>query len=105
MPATLDAGAERAYDALAPVYDLLTGSYAYDRWLSALEDLARAHGLRGRRALDVACGTGKSFLPLLERGYEVTACDVSAGMVALAAAKARGRAALHLADMRALPVL
>jgi SAM-dependent methyltransferase len=96
--ATLD-----AYDALAPAYDLLTAGYAYDRWLSGVERLAREHGLRGRRVLDVACGTGKSFEPLLARGYEVTACDGSAEMVAVAAGRAGGRAALHVADMRRLP--
>jgi SAM-dependent methyltransferase len=92
-----------AYDVLAPAYDLLTSAYAYDRWLGSLEALARAHGLRGRRVLDVACGTGKSFEPLLDRGYEVTACDGSAGMAALAARRARDRAAVHVADMRDLP--
>jgi SAM-dependent methyltransferase len=94
---------EPAYDAMAPAYDLLTAAYRYDRWLAALERLARACGLRGRRALDVACGTGHSFLPLLERGYEVTACDISPEMVARAAAKAAGRAGVEVADMRALP--
>jgi SAM-dependent methyltransferase len=65
---------------------------------------AREHGLRGTRLLDVACGTGKSFLPFLERGYEVTACDVSPGMVRIADAKAGGRARCEVADMRELPV-
>jgi SAM-dependent methyltransferase len=92
-----------AYDAMAPAYDLLTAAYRYDRWLAALERLAREYGLRGRRVLDVACGTGHSFLPLLERGYEVTACDISPGMVARAAAKAEGAASVVVADMRALP--
>jgi SAM-dependent methyltransferase len=55
--------------------------------------------------LDVACGTGKSFLPFLERGYEVTACDVSERMLALAAAKAGDRARLERHDMRRLPAL
>jgi SAM-dependent methyltransferase len=94
-----------AYDAVAPGYDLLTAGYAYDRWIDALEDLAQANGLRGARLLDVACGTGKSFLPFLERGYEVTACDVSPGMVRIAEAKAGGRARCEVADMRELPVL
>jgi SAM-dependent methyltransferase len=92
-----------AYDALAPAYDLLTSGYAYERWLSGLEALAREHGLRGRRVLDVACGTGKSFEPLLDRGFEVTACDGSAEMAALARRRARGRARVHVADMRSLP--
>jgi SAM-dependent methyltransferase len=97
--------ATAAYDAVAPGYDLLTEGYAYDRWTDGLERLAEEHGLRGRRLLDVACGTGKSFLAFLERGYAVTACDVSAGMVRIADAKAGGRARCVVADMRALPDL
>jgi SAM-dependent methyltransferase len=95
-----------AYDGLAAHYDDFTAGYEYDRWLTAVEDLAREHGLRGRRLLDVACGTGKSFLPMIERGYEVTACDLSPGMVACARAKiSPGEARVLVADMRSLPVL
>jgi SAM-dependent methyltransferase len=91
------------YDSLAPVYDLLTAGYDHGRWLGALERLALEHGLAGRRLLDVACGTGSSFLPLLLAGYEVTACDVSPAMAARAAQRANGRAAVRVADMRSLP--
>ena len=63
------------------------------------------HGLAGRRLLDVACGTRKSFVSLLERGFEVTACDISPEMVAEARYRAEGRAELHVADMRRLLVL
>ena len=55
--------------------------------------------------LDVACGTGHSMLPWLERGYVVTGVDVSPEMAALARAKLAGHAAVHVADMRALPAL
>jgi SAM-dependent methyltransferase len=96
--------AESLYEQLASAYDLMTAAYDHGRWLDAIERLAREHGLSGRRALDVACGTGKSFLPLLERGYEVTACDVSPAMAAIAHEKAAGRAAVYVADMRELPV-
>jgi SAM-dependent methyltransferase len=104
-PTTLHSDAARAYAVLAPVYDLLTADYAHGPWLSALERLAQRHGLAGRRLLDVGCGTGKSFLPMLERGFEVTACDISPEMVAEARRKAGSRAELHVADMRRLPVL
>jgi len=90
---------------LAPASDLLTADYAYGPRLAALERLALRHGLAGRRLRDVACGTGKSFMPLLERGFEVTACDLSPEMVAEARRKAGGPAELHVADMRRLPVL
>jgi SAM-dependent methyltransferase len=55
--------------------------------------------------LDVACGTGKSFVPLLERGYDVTACDVSARMLAHARARVGPTVRLEHADMCALPPL
>ena len=105
MTPTLIAPAREAYDALAAAYDTLTAAYAHDRWLGAITALASEHGLAGgRRALDVACGTGKSFLPLLAAGWEITACDISPEMAARAAVKADGRAAVHVADMRELPV-
>jgi SAM-dependent methyltransferase len=91
------------YEALAPAYDQMTADYGYDRWLSALERLAVAHGLPGKRVLDVACGTGKSFLPLLERGYDVSACDLSPSMVDIARSHLPDRARAFVADMRALP--
>jgi ubiquinone/menaquinone biosynthesis C-methylase UbiE len=58
------------YDVLAPVYDELRASDAHERRLAGIERLALEHGLLGRRVLDVACGTGSSFLALLRRGYE-----------------------------------
>ena len=105
MRTTLIAPARDAYDALAPAYDTLTAGYAHDRWLAAILALAAEHGLAGRRALDVACGTGKSFAPMLARGYDVTACDISPEMLRVAAERAGGSAALHVADMRELPRL
>jgi SAM-dependent methyltransferase len=97
--------ARAVYDAFAPHYDEFTAHHDYDAWTTSLEAIARDCGLRGRRLLDVACGTGKSFLPYLERGYEVVACDVSPAMVALAAAKAGDRARVEVCDMRELPRL
>jgi len=104
MTSTLESDATRAYAVLAPAYDLLTAEYAYGPWLSAIERVAREHGLSGHRLLDVGCGTGKSFLPLLERGFAVTACDISPEMVDLAQRKAGARADVHVADMRRLPL-
>ncbi len=103
MTALAPAEQRAAYDNLAAGYDLLTQAYDYDRWLAVLERLALEHGLSGTRLLDVACGTGSSFLPLLRAGYRVTACDISPKMIALAAEKARGRVTLRVADMRELP--
>ena len=95
-----------AYDALAPVYDGLTAHHDHERWLTLLLGLARRHGLAGGRALDVACGTGKSFMPLVRRGFDVTACDLSPAMAARARRRARGHGVrVRVADMRRLPLL
>jgi SAM-dependent methyltransferase len=92
------------YDRLAPFYDAFTAEYAYERWIAAIESQAVALGLCGRRALDIACGTGKSTLPLLARGYAVLACDISEQMVGQARSKLPAHAdAFFVADMRDLP--
>lgn len=51
--------------------------------------------------LDLACGTGNSFLPFLRRGYRVTGCDLSPAMLERARAKA-AEAELFAADIRAV---
>jgi SAM-dependent methyltransferase len=93
-----------AYDALAPAYDAFTADSPHDIWLAQIDGIATTHGVRGGRALDLACGTGKSFLGLLERGYDVTACDLSPEMARRASAKAPA-AHVVVADIRALPAL
>ena len=97
--------AYEAYEQLAEHYDDFTAHHDYELWLGNLLERAAAHGLAGPgRLLDVGCGTGKSFLPMLQRGWEVTATDLSPAMAAQARAKAP-RAKVGVADMRALPRL
>jgi SAM-dependent methyltransferase len=101
----VDDHARAAYDALAPGYDALTGWHDHAGWAALLESLALASGLRGRRLLDVACGTGNTMLPMLARGYAATGVDVSGAMLEEARRKLPAGTALHRADMRALPAL
>jgi SAM-dependent methyltransferase len=96
--------AEIAYEAMAPAYDEFTAHHDYDLWLGNLMPKLEERGIPGKRLLDVACGTGKSFIPLLEKGWEVTACDISPAMVEIAREKVGDRAEVSVADMRELPV-
>jgi SAM-dependent methyltransferase len=101
-----DDGAKAAYEAFAPVYDEFTEHHDYGLWLGNLMPVLERHGLQGRRLLDVACGTGNSFLLMLESGWTVTACDISPSMVERAQAKvpADSPVKVAVADMRDLPV-
>jgi SAM-dependent methyltransferase len=95
-------GATPAYDALAPFYDDFTAHHDYEQWVAALERLAREHGLRGERVLDVACGTGKSCAPFVARGYAVTGCDSSQAMLDRARVRLPASVRLVRRDLRAL---
>lgn len=93
------------YDDLAASYDDHTRAYGYEyeRWSSRLLEKADEAGLAGERLLDIGCGTGLSFIGLLERGFQVTGCDISPAMIEQARAKVGDRAELLVADMRELP--
>jgi SAM-dependent methyltransferase len=97
--------AQQAYEAFAPYYDRFTGHHDLDAWIESLLVLAKGHGLRGRRVLDVGCGTGQSIQPFLAKGFQVTACDHSRAMLNKARLKTAGRARLYVLDARELPVL
>lgn len=97
--------ARATFEGVAARYDAWMEHPAYPGWVRRLEALARRHGLRGRTALDLGCGTGKSTEPLAELGYRVVACDESPGMLARCRARMGARARVVEADMRALPDL
>lgn len=97
--------ARQAYEAMAPVYDAFTTPYNNELWTGDLLAVAERHGVGGRRLLDIACGTGKSFLPMLTRGWQVMGCDISPSMLAIAREKVGETVTLSIADVRALPRL
>lgn len=107
MTASWRAGesARETYDVFAPAYDDFNRAYQYERWTGRLLRQAEEAGLEGDRLLDIGCGTGLSFLAMLDRGWQVTACDISPAMLERARAKAGERARLLTADMRELPAL
>jgi len=94
-----------AYEVLAPIYNALNHSNDYEMWLGrTLLPALREHGLEeGGTALDVACGTGRAFRPLLQRGWRVQGCDLSPAMLELAAQEGGQEVDLRVADMRNLP--
>lgn len=97
--------ARSAYEAFAPAYDAFTSRNDYELWLAKLLPILERFGVRGPgRLLDVGCGTGNSFLPMVSRGWTVTGCDISPAMLAIARAKTSG-VRLCAADMRELPLL
>jgi malonyl-CoA O-methyltransferase len=78
------------YDRWAPTYDddgnptTALEERAFLAWLSGAR-------LRGRRVLDLGCGTGRHALALSRRGAQVVGVDPSEGMLARAAAKPGAR--------------
>jgi SAM-dependent methyltransferase len=94
---------KKTYDSYAPVYDTFNRRYMYRRWTGKLLAKAEEAGMGGKQLLDIACGTGMSAIPMLDRGWEVTGCDISTAMLDVARSKLGTRAELFEADMRDLP--
>lgn len=96
--------ARHAYEIFAPIYDRFNATNNYELWLGdvLLPELEK-HGLRRGRVLDVGCGTGRAFEPMLERGWEVVGCDLTPAMLEQAQGKFGDRVPLVVADIRELP--
>lgn len=94
-----------AYQAFAAIYNSFNSSNDYEMWLGrVLLPELRKRGLRSNgRALDVGCGTGRAFGPLIRRGWKVVGCDLSPAMLEVAARETDDDVDLHVADMRELP--
>ena len=70
-----------AYGALAASYDRLTNDVDYEAWVDFAHAILEKEGLSPRTVADLACGTGSATRILAERGYQVTAVDLSEDML------------------------
>ena len=70
-----------AYKNLAASYDRLTNDVDYGSWVDFAEAIVEREGLKLRTVADLACGTGSAARILAERGYRVTAVDLSEEML------------------------
>ena len=96
-----------AYRRYARVYDLVWRAAPYDRFADLCLEAAAAQGTAVRRVLVGACGTGSAAVELAGRGLEVAGFDLSAAMLAVAAAKrtpGQPGPRLVVGDLRAVPV-
>lgn len=93
------------YQAYAPFYDG-SGQIRFAVLMAHyLQELLLLHPIAGRRALDLACGTGTLALLLADAGWDVVGVDASSDMLALAETKAvaqrsPGHARFVQGDMR-----
>jgi len=95
-PVTPDFGAR------ARIYDTLRPTDA--PWWEAFDALVELGDLRGRRVLDVGCGTGRLAAALVERAQaRAWAVDASAEMVAVAREKAPAGVGVRQAAAESLP--
>lgn len=76
------------YEALAAVYDRLTGDVPYEAVLAFYHRILERYGCKPASALDLACGTGSMTLLLAREGLSVLGVDRSEEMLTVAADKA-----------------
>ena len=86
---------------LADDYDRLRP--ADDNWWELVDVLVSEGDLRGRRVLDVGCGTGRLSVALAERGAKVWGVDLSKEMLARAQIAAGRKVGLKRGSAEALP--
>lgn len=71
---------KRAFDTLAPVYDVITLPLVGVREKAV--DFTNAD--KGSKVLDVATGTGRQAFAFAKRGYDVTGVDITESMLEIA---------------------
>ena len=75
------------FDAYARYYDLLYREKDYAGEAAYVAGLLEKHGVRGKRILELGCGTGAHAEHLASRGYSVDGVDMSETMLAGAQAR------------------
>lgn len=94
------------YTVLAQYYDQLTTDVQYEKWANYIQKHFDRHKLPIHSVVELACGTGSLARLLAQRGYSMTAVDISPDMLSVAADKCEGLDILFLCqDMAKLRLL
>lgn len=94
------------YTGLAECYDALTTDVGYPQWADYVQWHFDRQKSPVRTVAELACGTGSLTKLLAERGYEMTAIDLSPDMLTVAAQKCGDLPVLFLCqDMSRLTLL
>lgn len=72
-----------SYEQFSYVYDRLMDEAPYDKWTEIV-----LNELRSGKVLDLGCGTGECSVRLADKGFDVTAVDLSEQMLSVAHDKA-----------------
>lgn len=78
-----------AYTIFAEFYDMLMADVDYEGWSDLVDAFIKPRKGRSAKVLELACGTGNLSLLLHQKGYVMTATDLSEDMLAIAGEKAQ----------------
>lgn len=76
------------YEGLSKIYDFMMSGVDYEAWADYILSAAKRFGSLPETALDLACGTGSTTLPLARRGVSMTGLDLAPAMLKIAREKA-----------------
>lgn len=79
-----------SYTVLAEFYDQLTTDVPYLNWADYIEKQFSRQKARVESIVELGCGTGTLAAVLAQRGYRITAVDLSPEMLSVAAEKCEG---------------
>jgi ubiquinone/menaquinone biosynthesis C-methylase UbiE len=77
-----------SYENFAYFYDQLMRDVPYEKWVDLINLKKEKWNVKGKKLLDLACGTGELSVRFAEAGYEVTGIDLSSDMLSIAQTKA-----------------
>ncbi|MEG0875401.1 MAG: class I SAM-dependent methyltransferase [Clostridiales bacterium] len=75
------------YDGLSKIYDMMMLGVDYEAWADYVLEAANEGGINPQNALDLACGTGSTTIPLAKRGIEMSGLDLAPAMLEIAKSK------------------
>ena len=88
------------YKNFSKVYDKFMQHCDYNQWADLIKEKIEESGVKGKKLLDLGCGTGETLLRLKD-DFECSGLDLSADMLTIANKKLKNKnVKLFLGDMR-----